>query len=203
LITAIQDDTSFALLLRPFRTETLEATSPLQFVGDVFSMGVRPVGQDDITAYAKKARLKLFGIANTMVPVGLRSVLHLQVGEEWLQVVSALAVRARIIFLICDSVTTGVATELSLVRHLELENATMIVMPTADETKTEYLAHEMVGAPVPASFDAERFRRRMMTFGLAITTVEFRENVLGGTARRRRTQKAQRVRRATPPPSGR
>jgi hypothetical protein len=203
LIAAIEDGTPFALLLRPFAIETLEATSPYQFLGDVFWLAVRPVGQDDIAAYARKARLKLFAIANTMVPVGLRTVLHLQVGEEWLQVVSALAARARIIFLICDTETPGIATELSLVRHLEREHATMIVMPTADEAKTEYLAHEMVGAAAPASFDAERFRRRMMTFGLAITTVEFKRNVLGGMARRRRTPKPQRVRRATRPPTGR
>src|SRR3990167_371508 len=135
----LQKNAPFALLLRTFATEAIGGTS--EMFGDVFGVIVRPVVQSTVGRIAKTAGLKLFGITNPASPVRSADVLQLEVGDEWLQPVVSLAARARTVFVICDRLTTGIETEFAILRHLEREDQTLIVLPT-DELKQHYIGHQ-------------------------------------------------------------
>jgi hypothetical protein len=176
LLKLLGDDVLFGLVLRTFSTETI--TGPSLF--GKFRGWRQGHPMDGLLAQISP--LLLVGIANPHDPFPLADVPLLECPEDWLRVVRCLLALAAIIFVFCDHLSPGVASEFLALQAAEREDHTFIVLPGPEQEKdygdfyTMSLA-ESLDDPGPEY--SELLRRKVSTFGLAVTVEEVKEVLQG------------------------
>lgn len=176
LLKLLEDDAPFGLVLRTFSTETITGRSVL---GE-FRAWRRdhPLGE----LLTQISPLPLVGIANPHDPFPLADVPLLECPDDWLRVVRCLLALAATIFVFCDRLTPGMAIEFLALQAAEREDHTFIILPGPKLQKSyeDFYAMSLaqrLDDPRPEHFELSR--RKVSTFGLAVTVEEVREFLQG------------------------
>jgi len=172
LLNCLNKDTPFGLVLRTFSTETITGESPF----GKFRAWTHKHPLGDLLAQC--TALPLVGIANPHDPFPLTDVPLLECSKDWLRVVRCLVAVAATIFIFCDRLSPGVASEFLAVQAAEREDDAFIILPGpgAERDYRDFYAMSLTQRlDDPRSDHTEVLRRKVATFGLAVTTDEMRE----------------------------
>jgi hypothetical protein len=171
---AIENHTPFSLLLRTFGVEAVHGPSQLLADEQMWSISVsRPLER----AISEITPLDLVAIANPRDPLGSPHSHQLQLDDRWFGIAVELVRRAAAIFVICDSVTSGIEQEFQAIQQMGREDDCLILLPGRDQAKYyEQIHFGIERSNEMPSYDAARFRRRLATFGVTTTSEEFLAN---------------------------
>jgi hypothetical protein len=176
LLKLLDDDAPFGLVLRTFLTGTITGRS-------VFGKfrawrHDHPMGG----LLAQISPLPLVGIANPHDPFPLADVPLLECPEDWLRVVRCLLALAATIFVFCDRLSPGMADEFLALQAAEREDHTFVILPGPKEEKGYRDFYAMSLAVQLDDLGPEYYellRRKVSTFGLAVTVDEVKEFLQG------------------------
>jgi hypothetical protein len=168
---AIENHMPFSLLLRTFGVEAVHGPSRLLAGEEMWSISAsRPLER----AISEVTPLDLVEISNPRDPLGSPFSHQLQLDERWFGIAVELIRRAAAIFVICDSVTSGIEQEFQAIQQMGREDDCFILLPGRDQAKHyEQIHFGIERSNEMPSYDAARFRRRLATFGVTATSEEF------------------------------
>lgn len=174
LLGRLYNDEPIALMLRSFDSESIAGKSPLGH-GRRWALN-RPMP----ALYREIIPQPHFGVANPLDPFPSADALLLQVGERWQEFIELLLPAAASVFFVCDSLTPGVVKELSCIRRANKEDQTIILIPGEDQQGPYQTLHALTEKPqAKGSVNPLHLRRRLSTFGVASTTEEVSNYLIG------------------------
>ncbi len=172
IVDVASRQTRFTLLLRTFGTDAVEGPSTLVDDNTWIASLSRPIEK----TVSELTPLQLLAISNPRDPIGSPYSHQLQLDDRWFDIAVALIARASMIFVICDSTTSGITDELLAIQQLDREDSCCLIVPGDDFASHYAVLHfGHVDPPENRSNDAAGFRRQLVTFGTTTTTRELSE----------------------------